>query len=644
MALKSNESPNVQIREIDLSGVVPAPGGSVAAMVGAFNWGPAHKPVLVGNEAELVKTFWTPLSSGVPSADFMSVAQFLKYSSSAYVTRIVSDGDVNAVANEVSGGSQPVAGGDDLSLQYVLDEGTLVSSSDDSDVYFFELPFRDEAGSGVSNLQVSAVWKNAVLDKDGATVFAQGTDAMPELVLVTPSVGNSRLVYMPELDDAGAPVTPHPQIVASWVYDQALPTGVQVKNSDDWEAGDYTPYGVVARHPGSLGNSISVEVCSPAGWGTWTHASKFTSAPEGSEVHVAVLLGGDIVEKWEYLSTTEGVTSPDGSALNVKDVINAKSDWIWVADFGGLTGVNVFELSGGANGDHTDGDYVTASDAYADVDSIVVDFLVSPSRGGAASAVVTESLLAIAESRKDCVVVASPYGDAITASSVDGVVAWADALPSSSYLILDGNWVKVYNKYLDKYETIAAASSTAGIMSASDRESAPWFSPAGQRRGQYLGVTSLAMNPSKSQRDTLYAAGVNPIVSQPGQGTILFGDKTHLSRPSAFDRINVRRLFLAIERSIAEAGKQAMFEFNDEFTRAEFVNIVEPFLREIQGRRGITDFRVVCDETNNTPAVVDRNEFIASVFVKPARSINYVTLNFVAVRTGVEFEEVVGTV
>jgi phage tail sheath protein FI len=181
-------------------------------------------------------------------------------------------------------------------------------------------------------------------------------------------------------------------------------------------------------------------------------------------------------------------------------------------------------------------------------------------------------------------------------------------------------------------------------MAATAVNAAPWFSPAGTRRGQYLGVTNLAFNQSKQNRDTLYKAGINPIANIPGEGILLYGDKTHLSRPSAFDRINVRRLFLGIERSIAEAAKAVIFEFNDEFTRSEFVGIVEPFLREIQGARGITDFKVVCDETNNTPSVVDRNEFVADIFIKPARSINYITLNFVAVRTGVDFSEVVGTV
>ena len=179
-------------------------------------------------------------------------------------------------------------------------------------------------------------------------------------------------------------------------------------------------------------------------------------------------------------------------------------------------------------------------------------------------------------------------------------------------------------------------------MANTDFVAAPWFSPAGPRRGQYLGVTSLAYTPTKSERDTLYKSGINPIANLPGQGILLFGDKTKLARPSAFDRINVRRLFLVIERAIALAARNVMFEFNDEFTRAEFVGVVEPFLREIKGRRGITDFRVICDETNNTPAVIDRNEFIANILIKPARSINFITLNFVAVRTGVDFEEIAG--
>jgi phage tail sheath protein FI len=308
-------------------------------------------------------------------------------------------------------------------------------------------------------------------------------------------------------------------------------------------------------------------------------------------------------------------------------------------------------LSNGANGSSlTPTEVGNAFDDYEDPDTVQVDFLIAPGMNTQDNQVtVVTDLVATAQNlRKDCVVVTSPSrADVVSQTPADAVtksVAFANRLTASSYLIVDNNYLKVYDKYNDQYVYIPAASSTAGIMSATDLNAAPWFSPAGQRRGQYFGITSLAYNPIKSQRDTLYKAGVNPIVTLPGQGTILFGDKTKLGRPSAFDRINVRRLFLTIERAIKGAAQNVMFEFNDEFTRAEFVNIIEPFLREIKGRRGITDFRVVADETNNTADVIDNNQFIASVFIKPARSINFVTLNFVAVRTGVSFDEVVGTV
>ena len=212
----------------------------------------------------------------------------------------------------------------------------------------------------------------------------------------------------------------------------------------------------------------------------------------------------------------------------------------------------------------------------------------------------------------------------------------------SNYLVVDNNFLKVYDKYNDKFIQIPAASSTAGIMAATDNNAAPWVSPAGSRRGNYLGITSVAYSPTKAQRDALYKAGVNPVANIPGQGVLLFGDKTHVTKPSAFSRINVRRLFTTLEKAIGDFAKQSLFELNDEFTRAEFVNNVEPLLREVKGRRGITDFKVVCDETNNTPSVVDRNEFVATIFIKPARSINFITLNFVATRSGAEFEEVVG--
>lgn len=474
-----------------------------------------------------------------------------------------------------------------------------------------------------------------------------------------------------------------------------------IKNLNDWDgqisARDSDNHTFIARYPSDLGNSLQVSVCPPDSdaatqpFDGWTYKSSFDAAPGTStyaasksatkdEVHVAVVdqdgsftgTAGTVLETYPFVSLASDAKNTDGTSNYVLDVINNRSRYIWMAGFGNqskfsaqagttaLSGESFLQtvgspqvesislVNGVASGSLTTSEYTTGFDLFEDVDTITVDFLIAPGmNSNVDQATVVNDLVSIASStRKDCVVNASPSRTAIVNNSTPtaSAVASADLFTRSSYLIVDNNYLKVYDKYNDKYIFIPAASSTAGLCAAADRDAAPWFSPAGQRRGAYLGITTTSYAPTKSNRDTLYKAGLNPVGNIPGQGILLFGDKTFMARPSAFDRINVRRLFLAIERAIAIAARNVMFEFNDEFTRAEFVNIVEPFLREIRGRRGITDFRVVCDETNNTAAVIDRNEFIASIFIKPARSINYVTLNFVAVRTGVEFEEVVGTV
>ncbi len=478
---------------------------------------------------------------------------------------------------------------------------------------------------------------------------------------------------------------------------------VTVRNKDHFDtqsstfgddSGEVNAGAWIARYPGTLGNSLKVSIC-PVGsdssgthFSQWTYKAQFDGAPGTSayasarsgtndEVHVVVIdedglftgTPGSILERYAYLSLASDAKTSDGSSNYVKEVINNASNYIYLASFEGtLTSLTnagstaqsttfsasvtdniTTSLTGGADsGSLTTTEYASGHDLFEDVDTITVDFLIAPGMATANNQVtVVNDLVATAgTTRKDCVVVTSPDRTAVVnaATPVTTSIITTDQFTRSSYLIVSNNYLKVYDKYNDQYIFIPDASSVAGIMAAADLNAAPWFSPAGQRRGAVLGVTSLAYSATKSERDTLYKAGVNPVANIPGQGTLLFGDKTLLARPSAFDRINVRRLFLTMERAIAIAARNVMFEFNDEFTRAEFVNIVEPFLREIQGRRGITDFRVICDESNNTPAVVDRNEFIANIFIKPARSINYVTLNFVAVRTGVDFEEVVGTV
>jgi phage tail sheath protein FI len=251
----------------------------------------------------------------------------------------------------------------------------------------------------------------------------------------------------------------------------------------------------------------------------------------------------------------------------------------------------------------------------------------------------------IAESRKDCVVFISPErGDVVNnaGDEADDIIEFRNSLSNSSYAFLDSGYKYAYDKYNDVYTYVPLNGDVAGLAVKTDELRDAWFSPAGFNRGQVKNIIKLPYNPKKADRDVLYQADVNPIVTFPGQGTVLFGDKTLLGKPSAFDRINVRRLFIVLEKAIATASKFTLFEFNDSFTRSQFKNLVEPFLRDVQGRRGIYDFKVVCDETNNTGEVIDGNRFIGDIYIKPAKSINFIQLNFVAVRSGVEFSEIVG--
>jgi phage tail sheath protein FI len=431
-------------------------------------------------------------------------------------------------------------------------------------------------------------------------------------------------------------------------------TPAAINNKDDFDGGTWTG-DVFARYPGTLGNSLQVVVAGPTTWTGWgaDYKAQFDAAPTGTERHVLVLdqdgvitgTAGTVLERYPFVSSSSSATNADGSSNYEKDVINAGSSYVYVN--AALDSNASLSITGGTDDTSpTTGEIQTAYDVFEDKDTIEIDFLIAGGHtsAGTQETIVDDLVVTAGTTRKDCIVVTSPAYASVVSSSTPVTDTTTDVADYtySSYLVVDNNWLKVYDKFNDKYIWIPASSSTAGIMAASDANTAPWYSPAGARRGQYLGITKLAYTPTKSQRDTLYKAGINPVANLPGQGILLFGDKTHMNRPSAFDRINVRRLFLTMERAIALAARNTLFEFNDEFTRAEFVGIVEPFLREIKGRRGITDFRVVCDDTNNTPAIIDRNEFVANIFVKPARSINYITLNFVAVRTGVDFEEVAG--
>jgi phage tail sheath protein FI len=285
---------------------------------------------------------------------------------------------------------------------------------------------------------------------------------------------------------------------------------------------------------------------------------------------------------------------------------------------------------------------------FASAENVDISLVMTgKSRGGTNGEQISNYLVDnIAETRKDCIVLTSPdKADVVNNSAEDesqDTVDFRNSLRSSSYLVIDSGYKYQYDKYNDIFRWIPLNGDIAGLCVRTDAQRDPWFSPAGFNRGQIKNVVKLAYNPDQADRDILYKNGINPVATFPGQGTILYGDKTALAKPSAFDRINVRRLFIVLEKAISTAAKFSLFELNDEFTRAQFVSLVEPFLRDVQGRRGIYDYRVVCDETNNTGEVIDRNEFVGDIYVKPAKSINFIQLNFVAVRSGVAFHEVVG--
>ena len=465
-------------------------------------------------------------------------------------------------------------------------------------------------------------------------------------------------------------------------------TGVLIKNEDDYND-NHSSYaagafgatgGWAAKYAGTLGNSILVSMADANTWNVWTYASQFSAVPNTSsyvasrggandEVHVVVVdedglwsgTAGTVLEKYAFVSKASDAKDDSGNSNYYKDVVNKQSQYIWSLShptnlgtgtaWGSSANVSAFKLlssnssnslSAGAVGTTSTANVTSGWDNFKNAESVDVSLLVT---GQGNSTIATYVISNIAETRKDCVAFISPEkADVVdnAGQEVTDIKAFRNGQTSSSYAFLDSGYKYQYDKYSDVYRWIPLNGDIAGLCVRTDNQNDPWFSPGGFNRGQIKNVIKLAWNPTKANRDDMYQVGINPVVSFPGEGTVLYGDKTLLSKPSAFDRINVRRLFIVLEKAISRAARFSLFEFNDQFTRAQFVALVEPFLRDVQGRRGITDFRVVCDDTNNTAEVIDRNEFVGDIYIKPARSINFIQLNFVAVRTGVSFNEVVG--
>jgi hypothetical protein len=468
-------------------------------------------------------------------------------------------------------------------------------------------------------------------------------------------------------------------------------TGItpMIKNEDVYEAtylrqGNGNAYGPwAARYVGLLGNSLGVSVCAnTTTFSTWAYKNYFTSAPSTSEyassvagfndeMHIVVIdedgvftgLAGTVLETFAFVSAASDATI-NGVTNYYKQVIFNNSKYIYSMDpvdfattnstWGNSAAGTTFarpttnitkSLTNGTRDLPTDADYISGYDLFTNKEAIDISLVLTSSHSVTVQQNVIDN---VAISRADCVAFISPRRSDVVGQSgneTTNIQNWLTALSrSSSYVVADSGWKYQFDKYNNTYRWIPLNGDIAGLCVYTDNTRDPWFSPAGFNRGAIKNCIKLSWNPTKPFRDTLYKLGVNPVVSFPGQGTVLFGDKTLLSKPSAFDRINVRRLFITLEKSIAQAARYSMFELNDEFTRAQFIALTTPFLRDIQGRRGITDFKIVCDSTNNTQQVVDSNQFVGDIYIKPARSINYIQLNFVAIGTGVDFVTIVGSV
>jgi len=633
-------SPGVLVQEKDLTRIIPAVSTSIGAFAGEFRKGPINEITTISSEQELVSVFGKPDASNYE--DFFSAANFLQYSNALRVVRTQNSSVSNATE---SGSTFVIKNLSDYVDNYADGSGSI------------GLWAAKTAGAWGNNLKISTCPSSSVYSSSGITVNDSSTAAGDTVVTVsagtTINVGDiinfgdnyNYKVLSKSTNDITIKRKDEPEHFgasdSSGLF-AALTDGATVTRY--WEF-----YDLVSKAPGT---------------------SPYVTQAGGSndELHIVVVdedggitgTKGEVLEVFAALSKASDAKGAQGDTNYYPTVIQNKSNYIYWMDhnasgtnwgsaaasttYTDVTAVSNVSLSNGANGStRTNAQLLTSYELFKDAETVDVGLIIA----GKGDATHIDNLISIAEDRKDAVVFASPErSDVVNVSSAaaqaTNVIAFFNGIRSSSYVMFDSGYKYMYDRYSDVYRYVPLNGDLAGLSARTDLIADAWYSPAGLNRGIIRGAVKLAFNPNKTQRDDLYRARVNPVATFPGQGTVLFGDKTGLTAPSAFDRINVRRLFITLEKAVATASKFQLFEFNDEFTRANFRNIVEPFLREVQGRRGITDFLVVCDETNNTGEVIDRNEFIAEIFIKPARSINFITLQFIATRTGVSFDEVAG--
>ena len=659
-------SPGVLVKEVDLTNVVPAVATSVGAIAGVFEKGPLEEIRTISSEEELVKLFGKPNGSNFET--FFAASNFLQYGNTLRVVRATT-----GMLNAMSGGSGLLIKNDEhYENNYAAGQGSSgefgartpgthgnalgVALCAGADAY--EQTFSGNAGTlGVTTGTPAAGATTVGVDTGGGSAGAGGAAFnVGDIVFFQEADGQEYEVTAISTDNLTIRRKDDPQ---GRGLKTALSAATNVRRR-------FRFYDFFTGAPGTstfaADRGVSTDELHVVVYDATGDISGFRADTAGQR-------GNAVLETFGFVSQHPNAKTSQGNANFYPDVIFRQSEFIYWLDHPsvlsnagtvrtagqayatgtGTTGEMDFKLTGGTD-DYaaTVGELGDAFDRFDDAETVDINLLIGGAIPAGADGVThATKLIDIAEKRKDIVAFISPrradvvnVADSNTATS--NVIAFFDQLASSSYAVFDSGYKFMFDKFNDVFRFVPLNGDIAGLCANTDNVADPFFSPGGFNRGQIRGAVKLAFNPNQTQRDDLYQARVNPVVTVPGQGTILFGDKTALSRPSAFDRINVRRLFILLEKAIATAAKFQLFEFNDEFTRAQFRNLVEPFLRDIQGRRGITDFSVVADGTNNTGEVIDRNEFVADIFIKPARSINFIQLNFVAVRTGVAFSEIGG--
>lgn len=624
-------SPGIKITEQDQVATIPAGGATVGAVVGMYRWGPVEQATLVVSETDLVAKFGQPNATNV--VDFLTGSNYLSYASALYVSRANTTGLLNATAEATTGSGNTGAGL--LIKNEDVHENTYVDGS--GNVGPWAARYAGALGNSlkVSTCPSAAAWESTLtgtftVAAAATTVVGTGSAANTEITVGDILVIGGRSIKV-------ASVTNATHLTLETAHLTGATGATVTRRWEYFDSFDLAP-------------------------GTSTYAASKGGAND--EMHIAVVdedgvISGTaetLLEKFPAVSKGSDAKGEQGGNNFYRDVVNNGSKWVYWMDkdaagtnwnttvvgktFTAVTAPKNYSLAGGADGSApTDGQKILAFDVFKNKATVKIDLIPM----GKASATVINTVIAdIAEKRKDCVVVFSPEEADCVNNVGDETVdtnAFADTVTRSTYAFMDANWKYQYDKYNDTYVWVPCNADTAGCMARTDNEAAPWFSPAGFARGRILNVTKLAWNPNEAERDLLYKNAVNPIFSQPGRGVVLFGDKTFTTKTGSFSRINVRRLFITIQRSIGTFAEDVLFEQNDAASRSLFLNTVEPFLRSVQAQRGMTDFRIICDETNNPDDVVNANEFVADIYVRPIASINFIQLNFVSVRGAAAFAE-----